>query len=76
LIFTLSFLKVVNLEAICTADCNTSINVDLNSYKSDYSSILRVGMAASIYLALLAKTILTYCLNHIKTYRNLSMDYL
>ena len=52
LVFTLLFLKVVNLEAICTADCNTTINQDLNKYTAAYSSVLRVGMAASIYIAI------------------------
>ena len=46
----LLFLKVVNLEALTTSDCNTSITRDPNMYQAPYSGILRVGMAASMYL--------------------------
>lgn len=48
----LLLLKVVNLEAICTADCNTSVIRDENEYAAPYSSILRIGMAASMYILL------------------------
>lgn len=48
----LFFLKVINLEALTTADCNTSISPDPNSYQAPYSGILRVAMAASMYLGM------------------------
>ena len=50
LILTLLMLQVVNLEAITTADCNTKVNNDRNQYKGDYSDMLRVAMAASMYI--------------------------
>ena len=52
LVTVLFFLKVVNLEELTTADCNTSIFRDKNLYKAEYSGLLRVGMASSIYIAL------------------------
>jgi meckelin len=48
----LFFLKVINLEELTTADCNTSINRDPNEYQAPYSGILRVGMAASMYIGI------------------------
>ena len=45
-------LKVVNLEAICTADCNTSINPDKNINIATDSVVLRSGMAALVYVSL------------------------
>ena len=47
----LFFLKVINLEAFTTSDCNTSIVRDPNAYQASYSGFLRVGMAASMFLA-------------------------
>ena len=46
----LLLLKVVNLEAFTTSDCNTSIVRDPNAYQAPYSGFLRVGMAASMFL--------------------------
>lgn len=50
LIMVLLLLKVVNLEAFTTSDCNTSVIRDPNQYQAPYSGILRVAMAASMYL--------------------------
>ncbi|RNA07664.1 meckelin isoform X1 [Brachionus plicatilis] len=50
LIGVLFFLKVINLEAITTSDCNTSISPDPNAYQAEYSGILRIAMAASMYI--------------------------
>jgi hypothetical protein len=52
IMIVLLFLKVINLEAICTSDCNSSLSPSPNSYTAPYDSILRVGMAASIYIAI------------------------
>ncbi len=52
LIALLFFLKVINLEALTTSDCNVSLNRDSNLYMAPYSAILRIGMACSIYIAL------------------------
>lgn len=51
LVLVLFFLKVINLEALTTSDCVS--NVTRNSadeYIPAYNSILRVGMASSMYL--------------------------
>jgi meckelin len=50
LIALLFFLKVVNLEALTTADCNTSVTRDTNEYQAPYNGILRVAMAASMWI--------------------------
>ena len=50
IVLVLFFLKVVNLEALTTSDCNTSIAPSINQYQGPYSFILRVAMAASIYV--------------------------
>lgn len=52
LILLLFFLKVVNLEQITTADCNTSLTYDSDVYRAPYSSVLRVAMATSMWLGL------------------------
>lgn len=52
LVLVLFFLKVVNLEAFTTSDCNTSIVRNVNLYQAPYSGFLRVGMASSMYLAI------------------------
>ena len=52
LIVVLFFLKVINLEALTTADCNVSLTPDANFYQGSYNGILRVGMAASLYIAI------------------------
>ena len=52
LIGVLFFLKVINLEAITTADCNSSINPDPNQFQAEYSGILRIAMAASMYIGI------------------------
>lgn len=52
LIGVLFFLKVINLEAITTADCNTTINPDPNQFQAEYSGILRIAMAASMYIGI------------------------
>ncbi|CAF0714886.1 unnamed protein product [Brachionus calyciflorus] len=52
LIGVLFFLKVINLEALTTADCNTSITRDPNEYQAVYSGILRIAMASSMYLGI------------------------
>ena len=46
----LLFLKVVNLEALTTSDCSTSVIRNPNAYQAPYSGFLRVGMAASMFL--------------------------
>ena len=51
LIFVLFFLKVVNLEALTTSDCNISINPDPKLYQGAYSGILRVAMASAVFIA-------------------------
>jgi meckelin len=48
----LFLLKVINLEELTTADCNTAIYRDPNDYRAPYSGILRVGMAASMYIGI------------------------
>ena len=50
LIAVLFFLKVVNLEAITTSDCNSSVSPDRNAYNAPYNSILRVAMASSMWI--------------------------
>lgn len=52
LIALLFFLKVINLEALTTADCNVSLDRDSDLYIAPYSALLRIGMAGSIYIAL------------------------
>lgn len=51
LIFVLFLLKVVNLEALAHRDCSSSIMRDANEYTPPFSSILRVGIGSSIYIA-------------------------
>ena len=52
LIVVLFFLKVINLEALTTADCNVTLAPNANVYQGSYNGILRVGMAASLYFAI------------------------
>jgi meckelin len=68
LLVVLIFLKVVNLEAITTADCNTKVTVNPNAYQAPYSSILRLAMAAAMWIGcgkLDQPTFFTRHLNHI-----------
>jgi hypothetical protein len=51
LIIVLFFLKVVNLESLTRSDCNSSLFPDEYSYQAPYNGILRVAMAASMYMA-------------------------
>lgn len=46
------YYKVINLEALTRADCNTSINPDVNAYEAPYSSILRIAMASSMWFGI------------------------
>lgn len=52
LIFLLFALKVINLEALTRADCNQNLFPDSNIYQAPYSGILRVAMAASMYIVI------------------------
>jgi meckelin len=66
LIFVLLFLKVVNLEALTTSDCNTKVTKDINDYQAPYSGILRVAMAASMYLGVGLAQYLIYIFLYIR----------
>lgn len=70
LICVLFFLKVINLEAITTADCNTSIVKDPNSYQASYSSILRVAMAASMYIGIGLVQYIAYIFIYIRCFQD------
>lgn len=70
LIFVLFFLKVVNLEAFTTSDCNTNIVRDVNQYQAAYSSILRVGMAVSMYLGVALFQYLIYLFIYIRCFED------
>ena len=65
LIAVLFLLKVINLEALTLRDISGSLNRDVNEYKAPYSSVLRVAIASSMYLAL-GKTTIKFLL--IKSY--------
>ena len=52
LIAVLFLLKVINLEALTLRDISGNLNRDVNDYKAPYSSVLRVAMATSMYLAI------------------------
>ena len=58
----LFFLKVINLEAFTTSDCNTSIVRDPNVYQAPYSGFLRVGMAASMFLGVGKFILMKFCI--------------
>ncbi len=60
LALTLLLLKVVNLEALCSADCNTNLNPDESVYRAEYSNILRTGMAGLVYVSIGDKIFLNY----------------
>jgi hypothetical protein len=48
----LFLLKVVNLESLTRSDCNVNLYPDSTVYQASFSGILRVGMAASLYIAI------------------------
>ena len=52
LIAVLFLLKVINLEALTLRDISGSLNRNANDYKAPYSTVLRVSIASSMYLAL------------------------
>lgn len=76
LIGVLFFLKVINLEALTTADCNTSINPDTNSYQAPYSAILRIAMAASMYLGMGLFQYLLYILFYIRCFEDKTTSFM
>ena len=52
LVFVLFLLEVINLEALTLRDINEGSNRDPNDYKAPYSQVLRVAIAASMYIAI------------------------
>ena len=51
LVFVLFLLKVVNLEELTLRQCEVGLKFDANQIRSNYSVLLRVAMASSMFLA-------------------------